>query len=690
VWERDPQGRLTTAAYDSAGNGVSLTDRYGRSFTRAYDALGRDTSFTTPDAGTLRYRYDNPRSRWLVVENGESTDTLFYLPTGELWKHVAVMGGQRYEVRTDFEFGRRTAQYVYTGNPLSPTWSGSTGWNYDGSGRLARIVDPSGQETGLHYNPEDLADTLTYPGGTVRLGLSYDGRHRLSRSTYSVAGLNTPFGSGQVAYDAVDRVLRRTSADGKRERTFSYDGLGRLGGFAESKEVLTGPNCTTPSSEEDCMASFQTVLAESFGYSAVGNRTTWSYDDSASVPVSRSATLQANSNRYATFAGWTLLYDSVGNLVRRYNGTQDITYRWNSIGQRTGVNTAATGWVDYYYNGLGERVRRVNAGATTRYLYEGGDLVVELDGSGNRIRHYAYWPGLDQPHSVTTWESGQSGTYYYALDVPANHVRGLFSATGTIKNAYQYRPFGEVQAATGTVANPLRLMARELDAGAGLYYVRARWYDPYLGRFISEDPIGLAGGINNYAYAANDPVNRNDPLGLSHRCYDSFGDLWGIVVRSYVGGCEKKGHEPSEFGNPRGEEQVDGTGWGMGRARDDTDDNEESLLEEVWECTKAHYGGADNASHLLSYAGAAPVPKRLFGYPVLGGASRTTNVLNAVVRQVAGPLPIPGSLGKWAFRTLGSKSAVTLLGRTNVVLAWAFFAYDAASISICVAQEDQK
>ena len=70
------------------------------------------------------------------------------------------------------------------------------------------------------------------------------------------------------------------------------------------------------------------------------------------------------------------------------------------------------------------------------------------------------------------------------------------------------------QSASGSTGNPLRFAARELDATTGLYYVRARWYDPAQGRFISEDPIGLAGGINNYAYAANDPVNLSDPTGL--------------------------------------------------------------------------------------------------------------------------------------------------------------------------------
>ncbi len=65
-----------------------------------------------------------------------------------------------------------------------------------------------------------------------------------------------------------------------------------------------------------------------------------------------------------------------------------------------------------------------------------------------------------------------------------------------------------------SVRNPFRYTGREYDAESGLYYYRARYYDPALGRFLSEDPIGLEGGINPYAYVGNDPVNNRDPSGL--------------------------------------------------------------------------------------------------------------------------------------------------------------------------------
>ncbi|MGN6186845.1 MAG: RHS repeat-associated core domain-containing protein, partial [Thermoanaerobaculia bacterium] len=96
---------------------------------------------------------------------------------------------------------------------------------------------------------------------------------------------------------------------------------------------------------------------------------------------------------------------------------------------------------------------------------------------------------------------------------------------------YHYTPFGEIENSTNAL-QPLRFMGRELDADTSLYYVRNRWYDPVLGRFVSEDPIGLRGGINPYAYVGNDPVNLRDPQGLSPTCSTFIsvtGDEWEAI-----------------------------------------------------------------------------------------------------------------------------------------------------------------
>jgi RHS repeat-associated protein len=107
--------------------------------------------------------------------------------------------------------------------------------------------------------------------------------------------------------------------------------------------------------------------------------------------------------------------------------------------------------------------------------------------------------------------------YYYQLQTPG-HVNALLDLSGNVVNHYRYTPFGTPAngfPVEGT-PNPLRYMARALDAATGLYYVRNRWYDPQVGRFVSEDPIGLLGGINLYEYAAGNPVMFRDPTGLCH------------------------------------------------------------------------------------------------------------------------------------------------------------------------------
>ena len=163
-------------------------------------------------------------------------------------------------------------------------------------------------------------------------------------------------------------------------------------------------------------------------------------------------------------------------------------------------------------------------GSVVRYLYDGDDLLAELDGAtGQTIREYTYYPGVDQPHSVRSWPNG-GATYYYATDNPG-HVVGLIDGASQMAAEYHYSPWGEPESVAGSVVQPLRYMTREYEEFSGLYQVRARWYDAQQGRFVSEDPIGLAGGINPYRYANNDPINNTDPSGL---CYTVTVTTWEI------------------------------------------------------------------------------------------------------------------------------------------------------------------
>lgn len=155
--------------------------------------------------------------------------------------------------------------------------------------------------------------------------------------------------------------------------------------------------------------------------------------------------------------------------------------------------------------------------------------------------------------------------FYHAPESPG-HVAERVDTSNTMLDSYEYTPFRETITATEGVAPPLRYGAREWDRETGLYFMRARYYDPALGRFLSEDPIGLAGGINPYVFAGDNPVNGGDPSGLGGCSYVSGQYTTEVIVDGHVGYavhgygfwvCESDGGGGSTAG---------GEGWGGGAA----------------------------------------------------------------------------------------------------------------------------
>lgn len=136
--------------------------------------------------------------------------------------------------------------------------------------------------------------------------------------------------------------------------------------------------------------------------------------------------------------------------------------------------------------------------------------------------------------SATGWASERIGDGEVNSVACVDHVKGLISSSAAVVNQYSYGPFGESIGSTETVPNVLRFGSREYDGETGLYHHRTRYYDPQIARFISEDPIGLAGGMNTYVYAGNDPPNMLDPFGLKQTCIDwyvvSYDRRTGIVL----------------------------------------------------------------------------------------------------------------------------------------------------------------
>ncbi|HXJ87330.1 MAG TPA: RHS repeat-associated core domain-containing protein [Candidatus Binatia bacterium] len=147
---------------------------------------------------------------------------------------------------------------------------------------------------------------------------------------------------------------------------------------------------------------------------------------------------------------------------------------------------------------------------TTNYLYDGANSLEELDNAGNVLARYAATTGVDEPLS----ELRASTSSYYQQD-GLGSVTSLSIESGALPNTYTFDSFGKLNSSVGSLVNPFQYTGRDSDQETGLDYYRARYYDPEVGRFISEDPIGFDSGTNFYSYVSNSPIGLVDPFGLS-------------------------------------------------------------------------------------------------------------------------------------------------------------------------------
>ena len=220
-------------------------------------------------------------------------------------------------------------------------------------------------------------------------------------------------------------------------------------------------------------------------------------------------------------------YDGRGNQTYRYLSADQSKYwhySWNGENRMTqaqlvdGATTLRT--VTFKYDPFGRRVQKQVSGlapqvpvpVTTNYVYDGEDIVLqtESDGTTTTTVQYVHGPGIDEPLAMV--RGGQS--YYYHADGLGSIVAISDSALNVVAR-YGYDAFGMVTASDPGFDNVYTYTGREWDKELGLYYYRARYYDPMEGRFISKDPIGFAGGdVNLYGYVQNNSVNYFDPYGL--------------------------------------------------------------------------------------------------------------------------------------------------------------------------------
>jgi RHS repeat-associated protein len=230
--------------------------------------------------------------------------------------------------------------------------------------------------------------------------------------------------------------------------------------------------------------------------------------------------------------------DSNGNLTTKVEGGLTWTYVWDAENRlkwvcNTTPCTEAASVASFKYDPLGRRVEKIAGGVTTTYTHDGEDILREI--SGATTTKYVHGPGLiDEP--LAQEDGGGALTYF--------HADGLGSVVKTTNSAAvvlmtrRYDAFGVLELGA---TNGYSFTGREWDGETGLYYYRARYYDPKIGRFISEDPlpVTLRGTeeLNAYTYAANNPSNRRDPRGLLSGGVSDCDYYKGVCDAEKADGC---------------------------------------------------------------------------------------------------------------------------------------------------------
>jgi RHS repeat-associated protein len=169
----------------------------------------------------------------------------------------------------------------------------------------------------------------------------------------------------------------------------------------------------------------------------------------------------------------------------------------------------------YVYDASGRRIEKRYDGLTIlKYIYDGDHCIAEYDAGGNLRRKYIYGPGIDQPVCMIEATATPAATYYYHFDASGSVVALTNSDANTVE-VYEYSVYGQVGATDPSHTNRFMFTGREYDKETGLYYYRARYYKPEIGRFLQADNVGYRAGMNLYRYCRNNPWNRVDPFGLA-------------------------------------------------------------------------------------------------------------------------------------------------------------------------------
>jgi RHS repeat-associated protein len=487
----DPLGRRTRTRYNDANQIVETIDAAGSSTKFTYDDRGNLTSLADPRGAITSYAYDTAGRLIARTDPLQVAEQFSYDDVGHLVKHLDRRG--------------LTATFTYDAldRVTTATYADSSvSYRYDAQGNVGGITDTLGGDYTFGYDERNLLTAMQGPNGA--LGYAHDLLGRVTAEsvtgqtdtlfTYDATGHYTRIeteGAGVAFdYDSSGRLTTETRDNGVVTH-YTYDELGAVVGV---RHELKGSDIDAQSYEHD--GSGATTYATGTAHAALGtSEVTANYDV---------------ANRIQTWGNKTFSHDADGNRLQANDASGAEKYAWDARGRLTSITRPDGSVIELGYDFANNLARISTPDGDESLLNDAsGNVVLRRTNDGTIQRMLS---GLAMDHQVALLDSAR-GVRYPLLSRP-NSTVATVDAKGIVDGQFSYEPYGETAVTQSATADYPFLFTGRTRVTDGLYYYRARFYDPLTSRFISEDPLGFGGGdLNLYRYVGGQPVDRVDPSG---------------------------------------------------------------------------------------------------------------------------------------------------------------------------------
>ncbi|MCU1749823.1 RHS repeat protein [Pseudomonas sp. 6D_7.1_Bac1] len=577
-YQWDAVGRLLQTTLPSGATRAFSYNAYGK-ITAERDELGRVTRYEyaddlhlvsrriNADGTQLKYRYDNAQLLLTEIENesGEKYQ-LDYTPNG-LIRQETGFDGRRTAYAYDLnghllektEFGDDGSQRVTAyerdsaGRLLVKTLPDGVNveYCYDSLGRLVSVDNGHDHPLEFEYDQQDRLITEHQGWGTLRYGYDACGQlNHLRLPDNSKLDYHHAKGGALTAIDLNGARLTSHQFEFGRERQrqqglllseYAYDDQGRLQAHAVSqqqKNLYRRDYAYSANGNLDHIADTRHGQ-RSYQYDPLNRLTrvrhtrdnppeTFAHDPAGNLIMQdRPGPTKIQGNRLLLQGDRHYDYDAFGNLIRERRGTGQklvTEYRYDCQHRLIGITLPDGRTASYRYDAFGRRIAKTVDGHTTEFFWQGDNLVAES--SKEHYRSYLYEPGSFRPLAMLDGKGPRKACpFYYQLD-HLGTPQELTDYSGEIVWSATYKAYGKLASLKHfggeQLEQPLRFQGQYFDAESGLHYNRHRYYNPDIGRYLTPDPIKLAGGLNGYQYTPN-PTGWVDPLGLA--CKSCPGDI---------------------------------------------------------------------------------------------------------------------------------------------------------------------